>query len=319
MASRVAPFFRASGWKSPGLRVTSFLLVTQPALPFSAVHFRTLCRTQVARSLDVMPAGATKPSRGVLSLDPAPWSPEAFRRLEALLEEPVDERPGFRPVAAFDADGTLWGGDAFDAFTQVLVREGKLGADATAQAGQSYADSKGDARRAALAGCTKLLEGLTLEEIQDAAYKAWGTYEERGLKDTVFWGMADLIAALQSRGWRTVLVTASPAASVIAGAEAMGISEGDIFGIRLAVDDRGRTTGEMHPSMPVSWNEGKPEALRAAGLGGRVMFAAGNSIDDVPMLLMAKQERLMITSAAADGALVGESESTALLRKVGRL
>ena len=54
------------------------------------------------------------------------WTTPVHERLQALLAQPITPSHGCAPVAAFDADGTLWSGDAYGAFAAVLVRQGLL-------------------------------------------------------------------------------------------------------------------------------------------------------------------------------------------------
>lgn len=230
------------------------------------------------------------------------WSGESAARIRALLDTPVDPRPAFRPVATFDADGTLWGGDAFDAFCQVLIRRGRVDGARAAEVAQEYANARSEDRKGSLLESCRLLRGLTLAEIADAAEEGWVDLGKgTGLRDSVRPELRNLVSCLRAKGWRVCMVTASPVEAVLTGAQHLGIDEGDVFGVRLETDASGLVTGEVCREAPLTWRDGKAGAIQAFGLSQRVLLAGGNSLDDVPMLDCAKHLALLIAPGAAGG------------------
>ena len=149
------------------------------------------------------------------------WSPATWQHLYALLARPGVADHGRAPVAAFDADGTLWSGDAFGALGAVLVRRGLVDREACERVEVEYGRSQGEERRKWLLESLALFRGLSAEELVDAGEEAWGRGDgATGLGATLRPEMSDLVNRLRSGGWRVLIVTASPAEAVLRGAQA---------------------------------------------------------------------------------------------------
>ena len=215
------------------------------------------------------------------------WSASNRDRLQAIIDSAPTAAHGTAPVAAFDADGTLWAGDAYDAFATVLLNRGLIDRKTAERVAEGYAASEDDERRRFLLESLELFKGLRLETLHDAAVEAWESFKPdsgEGLRDTLRPEMAELVVRLREAGWRVLIVTASPAEAVLRGAQELGVPEGDVLAIRLETDEAGVITGRPSPIMPLTWREGKAAALRGYGVADRLMLAVGNSMDDVPMI-----------------------------------
>lgn len=253
------------------------------------------------------------------ALQSAWWSPQAFDKLERLLAAPIDARHGHAPVAAFDADGTLWAGDAIGACAAVLAQCGLLDAEAVERVETGYASSEEQERKRWLLESLALFRGLRPEAMIDAAEEAWiSCGPDGGLRDTLRPEMADLVCCLKKAGWRVLIVTASPAEAVLRGAQELGVPEGDVLALRLQVDDEGIATGLPSPIMPLTWREGKPAAIEAYGIAARLKLAVGNSMDDVPMIRRCAQNGgagmlCVPRSTAVDDPWTGSAEGTSRL------
>lgn len=124
-------------------------------------------------------------------------------------------------MAAFDADGTLWSGDAFGALGAELVRRGLVDREACERVEVEYGRSQGEERRKWLLESLALFRGLSAEDLVDAGEEAWGRGDgATGLGATLWPEMSDLVNRLRSGGWRVLIVTASPAEAVLRGAQA---------------------------------------------------------------------------------------------------
>ena len=141
-----------------------------------------------------------------MRLNPVGWSAQNHARLQALLDQPVSTAHGRAPVAAFDADGTLWSGDAYGAFSSVLVSKGLIDGDASAAVEREYGRSEEQERERWLLESFALFKGLRLEQLHAAAEEAW---DGPGLGSTLRPEMADLVSCLRAAGWRVLIVTAS--------------------------------------------------------------------------------------------------------------
>ena len=268
-----------------------------------------------------------------ITLPAAGWSVSTHAALQALIDRPVSVAHGHSPVAAFDADGTLWSGDAYGAFSSVLVREGLMDGSAAARIEREYSRSEAEERERWLLESLSLFGGLRLEQMQAAAEEAWvscgGAGEPDGLRDTLRPEMASLVRCLREAGWRVLMVTASPAEAVLRGAQELGIPEGDVLAIRLETDAAlGTATGRPSPVMPLTWRDGKARALEAHGLATRLALAVGNSMDDYPMIELCRANGgagmvCVPRPTAADdpwtGAAEGKKRLVALARSDGLL
>ena len=125
-----------------------------------------------------------------MRLNPVGWSVQNHARLQALLDQPVSTAHGRAPVAAFDADGTLWSGDAYGAFSSVLVSKGLIDGDASAAVEREYGRSEEQERERWLLESFALFKGLRLEQLHAAAEEAW---DGPGLGSTLRPEMADLV------------------------------------------------------------------------------------------------------------------------------
>ena len=96
------------------------------------------------------------------------WSPATWQHLYALLARPVVADHGRAPVAAFDADGTFWSGDAFGALGAELVRRGLVDREACERVEVEYGRSQGEERRKWLLESLALFRGLSAEDLVDA-------------------------------------------------------------------------------------------------------------------------------------------------------
>ena len=135
-----------------------------------------------------------------IKLNPVGWSAQNHARLQTLLDQPVSAAHGRAPVAAFDADGTLWSGDAYGAFSSVLVRKGLIDGAASAAIEREYGRSEDQQRKRWLLESLALFKGLRLEQLQEAAEEAWVSCGATGpgLGSTLRPEMADLVNCLRA-------------------------------------------------------------------------------------------------------------------------
>jgi phosphatidylglycerophosphatase C len=144
----------------------------------------------------------------------------------------------FRPIAAFDFDGTLTSEDSFMAFLRWRAgASGYLaGLAALAPAAARYAIDR-DRGRIKAAAVRRFLAGMTRAELEAQAQR-FATARGRGLL------RPDALRAWrrwQARGARLAIVTASPETIVAPIARALGADR--LIGTRLAFDADGRVTG----------------------------------------------------------------------------
>lgn len=210
--------------------------------------------------------------------------------------------------AATDADGTLWAADVADEAWQRVLREGRLrpaGAAAVTRAaatagvptsGDGYAD--GEALYAAYlagdVGDPPLIEAMT------ACYAGWTPDEARAFADElagelvreVYATTPDLLRGLTARGLRVAVVSGSPGHLVAALLRALGADPlPAVYGTGL--DPEGDRLGDRL-RRPITWEEGKVEALREALGGAPLAVAWGDSYGDLPLLEAAQALAVLV-------------------------
>jgi phosphatidylglycerophosphatase C len=204
------------------------------------------------------------------------------------------QRP-FRPLVAFDLDGTLTDRDSFTAF--LAWRTGAAnylgGLAALAPAGARYLL---DRDRGALkaAAVKRFLAGTTRAEL-DTAAQAFATERGRALL------RPDALRAWkrwQGEGARLVIVTATPEIIVAPIARALGADQ--LIGTRLIFDAAGRITGDLDGA-----NCRGPEKVRrlreAFGDDVALEAAYGDSDGDREMLALAEEQGLKVFNGRGRG------------------
>lgn len=198
----------------------------------------------------------------------ASWPDDLRRRLLDL-----DLREG--DVAAFDADETLWHGDAGVGFFQACATRGDL-ASGGVEVFDAYVAARRDDEGEGLRRCATAFAGLEVEVVEALAE----AFFQQHLLPAVYPEMLELFTWLESQGVEAWIVTASPVFAALPGGRALGVPPERVVGIQLAREG-GRYLDRIEG--PVTYRVGKPEALRAA-CGRAPRVAAGNGSNDAELL-----------------------------------
>ena len=184
-------------------------------------------------------------------------------------------------LAVFDCDGTLWAGDAGEAFFDWELKRGLVSDDIVRWARARYADYKGR-RVEEDTMCGEMVtmhRGLTEEEVQRAAEEF---FEER-FQTQIFPEMHSLVDQLRTSGCDVWAVSSSNEWVIRAGMKYCGIA-GDRIVASSALIEKGRVTRQL---VRVPCGPGKPAAIDEV-IGRRPDAAFGNSRWDTEMLAMAE-------------------------------
>lgn len=198
-----------------------------------------------------------------------------------------DTRQGelfYRPIVAFDFDGTLTVRDSYTAF--LAWRAGPpayaRGLASLAPAAVSYL-MKPDRGRLKAAATRRFLRGVPLAELEADARRF-----AEGVARSLF--RPDAIRAWkrwQADNARLVIVTASPEPVIAPFARALGATA--LIGTRLAVDEAGRITGDFDgPNC-----RGPEKVVRLKAMFGedvRLEAAYGDTDGDREMLALAEEK-----------------------------
>jgi phosphatidylglycerophosphatase C len=196
-----------------------------------------------------------------------------------------------RPIVAFDFDGTLTLKDSFNAF--LAWRCGPLrlafGLLRLAPAAMAFCLNR-DRGRLKAAAVRVLLGGMSQSEIEADAERFAETFGRGFFR-------ADAIRTWREwrdRGAELVIVTASPELTVAPFAKRLGADR--LIGTRLALDARGRITGDF-----VGLNCRGAEKVRRLreAFGDRMVLEAayGDSDGDTEMLALARTPGLRVFTA----------------------
>lgn len=223
-----------------------------------------------------------------------PWSPQIWSQLEKSLELTLKETPkGQKPVAAFDADGTLWDTDLGEAFFRYQIAHAGL-KNLPADPWKHYADWKvsGDPRPAYL-WLAQISKGCSLKQVRTWAQEA----VKKNAPTPIFPDQQKWISMLLKNNVEVFVVTASVKWAVEPGAQLLGIDESHVLGVETAVEN-GLLTDKAAGYM--TYKEGKPEALLQVIKGRKPFFCSGNSTGDTALLKAATHAALALGAARPD-------------------
>jgi len=183
-------------------------------------------------------------------------------------------------AAAFDFDHTCVWGDIGLTTSQFVDRR-----DGT-HILTTYAEQKaaGDHHGACITVAKELLRGRTPDEAGQLGVEAFAAGEAAGCLEEEP-AMVALIRRMIAENWKVYLVTASPGPIVADLAARWGVDKANVIGFDATRDAQGRFTD--HLIAPFPHGAGKAEALEPR-LEAPLRFAAGDALQDVPMLELAE-------------------------------
>ena len=217
------------------------------------------------------------------------WPETTWNKLKQALHEEKSTTAA-RPIAAFDADGTLWHTDLGENFFRYQLSSCEL-PDLPPQPWQHYVEQKSQSDpRPAYLWLAQINAGQSLSQVKTWAEQAIQQYEHL----PIFPDQKRWIDELLAEGVEIYIVTASVKWAVEPGASQLGIPADHVLGIETTVRD-GRVTPEMHGHM--TYRQGKAEALLHQTGGRRPFFVAGNTLGDLSLLELATRIPMAVSTA----------------------
>lgn len=196
------------------------------------------------------------------------------------------------PIAAFDADGTLWSHDAGEQFFNYEV-EKKLVPNLPPDPWAHYNYMKAHvSKEAAYLWLAQINAGQPLEQVLKWSRECTTTLGPV----PVFEAQQKIISHLKNSGVTVYIVTASIQWAVIPAAELYGIDADHVIGIRTKIKN-GIVTDQQDGI--ITYREGKVHGLLERTNGQHPFYAAGNSEGDLPLLEAATHLRMVLASATA--------------------
>ncbi len=206
----------------------------------------------------------------------------------SVFRELIESKPG--GVAVFDADGTLWEGDCGEDLFRALSSSGLLAGPETLESAiEKYRILEGQDTTLAYGWIVQQMAGVLVDEAQKTSRELMTDF----VAEEGFPPMLELARAFEDSGWQTWIVSASASVVVRAGARVAGLDPARVLAVELDI----REETYQNELLQVPNLEGKPEAIRLAGL--KPDFAAGNSVNDIPMLRMASKLVLCVNPCDA--------------------
>lgn len=198
-----------------------------------------------------------------------------------------------QPIAAFDADGTLWNTDLGEALFDYQVRNNLL-KNLPADPWKHYVEMKEKvSHEAAYLWLAQINKGLPLKQINQWAQKAVDELHPV----PVFAETKAIVSHLLERKVKVYIVTASIKWAVEPGAPLLGLKPQDVLGIQTAVED-GIITDQKFG--PLTYRRGKVDGLLSATGGVAPFFCAGNTEGDLPLLESATHLRYVVAANPVD-------------------
>ncbi len=199
-------------------------------------------------------------------------------------------------VAAFDADGTLWDTDLGENFFQYQIDE-KL-VPLPEDPWKHYLDLKkiNNDPRDAYVWLAQINAGRSVDEIREWCQKAFNRIQP----NPIFSEQKKLIEFLLSNSVQVYIVTASIRWAVEPGARALGLTNENVIGVETKVENNLITTEKV---LPITYRNGKTEALLSKTGNAAPFLCAGNTIGDYELLEAATHIRLAVSAASRDDRL----------------
>lgn len=196
-----------------------------------------------------------------------------------------------KPVAAFDADGTLWNMDMSEHFVQYQERMNLL-TDIPESPWRHHLKMHKEDPKSAYLWLAQINSGQDISTV-----RKWAAdfLEDYG-KVPTFESQKQIIDYLKSKNVEVYVVTASVKWAVEPGARLYGIDEDHVLGVKTKIKD-GVVTKEQEGAL--TWREGKVEGLLEATGGVAPFFAAGNSNGDLPLIESSTDVHLVVSAAIA--------------------
>lgn len=203
---------------------------------------------------------------------------------------------GKQLVAAFDADGTLWDTDLGENFFQYQI-DNKL-VPLPADPWKHYLDAKkiNNDPRDAYVWLAQINAGQTVDQVRAWSQKAFDLIQPK----PIFSEQKKLIDLLLQNGVRVYIVTASIRWAVEPGARALGLTDENVIGIETEVVGNVISDKKV---LPITYRQGKADALLAKTNGVPPFLCAGNTIGDYELLLASTHFQLAVSAASRDDRL----------------
>jgi phosphoserine phosphatase len=215
------------------------------------------------------------------------YSQAIWSRVNSALDKIQELDP--EPVAAFDADGTLWDTDLGETFFHYQI-DNKL-VELPPDPWKFYQSTKADNPQKAYLWLAQICKGKNIKEVQ-----AWASEAiQKASPIPVFDEQKKLIELFLNRGVKIYIITASVKWAVEPGARLVGLSNENVIGVETALENESIT--DLQKGV-ITYRQGKVDALLAKTGGKQPFFASGNTMGDYQLLQSATHLSVAVSAAA---------------------
>ncbi len=220
------------------------------------------------------------------------YSKEIWDRINTALDYALAKDS--EPIAAFDADGTLWDIDLGEAFFQYQIDQRLVSLPPSPW--DFYQDLKKKDPKEAYLWLAQINQGQKIETV-----RRWA---EQAIKEhspiPVFDEQKKVVNLFASKGVKIYIVTASIAWAVEPAAKLMGLDMDSVVGVETLVENDLITHNQKGI---ITYQMGKVEALLDLTGGKKPFFASGNTMGDFQLLNSASDLAMAVSAANQDDRL----------------
>ena len=220
------------------------------------------------------------------------YSAEVWQKINSTLDQVLQRDEN--PVAAFDADGTLWDTDLGEGFFDFLIEQKKV--PLPVDPWTHYENLKAQDLPKAYLWLAQILQNQSLETVRKWAEEGVGKLNPV----PVFGPQKQLIDYFLMKNVQVYIVTASVKWAVEPGAELLSLAKENVIGIETEIVN-GKVTDKQKGV--ITYRQGKVDALLEKTHGKKPFFASGNTEGDQELLLSATHLSLAVSAAHRDDKL----------------
>lgn len=220
------------------------------------------------------------------------YSAELWNRINTSLDQILKEDSS--PVAAFDADGTLWDTDLGETFFQYQI-DNKL-VELPRNAWEYYQNMKAESPPKAYLWLAQICKNQNIEQVR--------TWAQEAVKNhfplPIFLEQKKLIDLFLQKGVQIYIITASVKWAVEPGAEILGLQQDQVIGVETEIE--GGLISEKQKGL-ITYRQGKVDALLEKTNGKKPFFCSGNTMGDFQLLQSSTHLSLAVSAASRDDKL----------------
>ncbi len=220
------------------------------------------------------------------------YSTDIWTRIHTTLDQVLEADS--EPIAAFDADGTLWDTDLGENFFHHQIDEKLL--PLPKHPWEHYENLKAEDPLKGYLWLAQICKGLPLDKVQGWALDALKGQHPLPL----FSEQKKLIDLFLSKGVQVYVVTASVKWAVEPGAGLYGLDFDNVLGVETVVTNDLITDQQKGI---ITYRKGKVDALLEKTNGKKPFFASGNTMGDFELLKSASHLSFAVSAASRDDRL----------------